>query len=169
MRVSKSTPRPQLLKSKVIYYYIARSAKRCARFVFGPANARFHFFSSLSKRSNCANQNFLWFADFLWHIYELCSKFEQNWLSLSRVMTLCASCRPPTSVVYLCVCVGAHSWDIFMCEPIWLKTWDRIDTPLELWGRKLFFEKNYFSLSYRSLKMSLGLFISCTLSPSLSR
>ena len=66
------------------------------------------------------------------------------------------------------VCVCAHSWEIFMCEPIWLKIGDTIDVPLKPWGRKLFFEKNYFSSSYRSLKMSLRLFISCTLSPSLS-
>ena len=67
-----------------------------------------------------------------------------------------------------CICVCAHSWDIFISEPIWLKIWDTIDIPLEPWGRKLFFEKNYFSSSYRSLKMSLRLFISCTLSSSLS-
>ena len=46
--------------------------------------------------------------------------------------------------VCVCVCVGAHSWEIFMCEPIWLKIWDTIDTPLKLWGRKLFFEKVIF-------------------------
>ena len=154
-----------------VYFFrkIARSAKRCARFVFGPANARFHFFSSLSKRSNCANQNFLWFADFLWHIYKLCSKFERNRSSLSQVMTFSLHQeRQLPSCVCVSVCVGAHSWEIFMYEPIWLKISDTIDIPLKPWGRKLFFEKNYFSSSYRSSKMSLRLFISCTLSPSLS-
>ena len=65
---------------------IARSAKRCARFVFGPANARLHFFSFLVKRLKFAKQNFYKLGKFLQHICKLCSKFERNRLSLSQVM-----------------------------------------------------------------------------------